>query len=118
MTDLATRIADVKKKAEAAKNIPVEVQMRAESIATPEGVVASRAVKTYCETASPDLILAMAAEIEALTAKLEKARETLEPFAKAFANRYPDPLDECLEPVWNGHLRIAARISEELREKP
>lgn len=56
------------------------------------------------------------AQIEALTAKLEKAREALEPFAKAFANRYPDPLDECLEPVWNGHLRAAAQTLAELEK--
>jgi hypothetical protein len=123
MTDLATRIADVKQKAEAATpgpwvggittgwNFPGQV-----SQGTPENRIRriamteeedQRANGAYIAAASPDLILAMAARIE----ELEKA---LEPFARA-ASLYRPETEDCViaddnEAFDVGHLRTAALI--------
>jgi hypothetical protein len=91
MTDLATRIADVKKKAEALQKCHVS-EAEAYRMAFRFSV------------AEPDLFLPMAARIE----ELEKA---LEPFAKEGEKSYPGEKD-----TWRihseiniGHLRTAAR---------
>jgi hypothetical protein len=88
MTDLAPRIADVKKKAEA--EIIADKAMRAAT--EDEGYDAvqrkvkdwGKARNAYTTTASPDLILAMAARIE----ELEKA---LEPFANGWKDDISSP---------------------------
>jgi hypothetical protein len=113
MTDLATRIADVKKKAEA--EIIADKVMKAATEGEGYDVVQrkvlnwSEACKEYTIAASPDLFLAMVARIE----ELEKA---LEPFAKAADELIPGTPDEA-GVMWDGivamanagHLRTAAR---------
>jgi hypothetical protein len=91
MTDLATRIADVEKKAEAALGLSTEHDQ-------------ADAWLDYGVYASPDLFLAMAARIK----ELEKA---LEPFAEAHKGREGWDGDWTIggSPLRNCHLRTAAR---------
>lgn len=142
MTDLTTRIADVKKKALEATPGPWNwwtsnswrrlkrydrgiTQNVLEPYVCRDGhpdLSISEEDMAYIAAASPDLILAMAAEIDRLTAQLDKAREALEPFALAAATydkckptrpmRFVWEFDKTLEV---GHLRTAARVGEELK---
>jgi dienelactone hydrolase len=107
MTDLATRIADVKQKAEAAKlaraNIGAAICDDKE-ITDREIDRWTGDISAFTAAASPDLFLAMAARIE----ELEKA---LEPMVDALSKCVPGWEDH----VWvddnhainMGHLRIA-----------
>jgi hypothetical protein len=83
MTDLAARIADVKKKAEAAAQVRVLPGWQAH-------------IRDYRRAASPDLFLAMASRIE----ELDKAPE---PF------KCRCPTNECVKSIWNCPFRTAAR---------
>jgi hypothetical protein len=96
MTDLAARIADVKQKA--------EVAIEATTI-----TALKRDWGAFQDAASPELILAMAAQIKEL-------KKALEPFAKAAEELIPGTPDEA-GVMWDGivamanagHLRTAAR---------
>lgn len=81
MTDLATRIADVRKKAEAA--MEADDAFDAGAVNGPEVtqdvVFRMQAARIAMRNAAyPSLFIEMADEIDRLTAQLEKAREALE----------------------------------------
>lgn len=112
MTDLATRIADLKQKAEAAKEAEAEIALATEGRIAFDDTDMDRWAQIISEfhytAASPDLFLAMAARIE----ELEKALEPFAAEADLIADEMPDHMQMVELPyctVLAGDLRAAAR---------